>query len=139
MKKKNIAIKFTPSSEERRIMEDNKRWQEMCKMPSLKKCQSYKKPHTETYKNYHFYFFNMYLPEPIQGEKTREWVFSSSSMSRSNISEMVTDALKEGRFIELKEITMKEYADNGGGDIPCCLKNCKRINRRGYPLCVSVE
>ena len=34
-------------------------------------------------------------------------------------------SLKDGSFVNLEKITIKQYAQMGGGDIPCCLRNCQ--------------
>jgi len=85
------------------------------------------------YRNYSFYYVKIYLEK--DKKETRDWATSDNELPRSNLLELINKALLEGRFIEMRRITMKEYAQKGGGEVPYCVKYCKRINQ-GTPLCV---
>ncbi len=97
----------------------------------LKKCKQM--TGHKHYRNYSFYYVKIYLEK--DRKETSDWVTSDNELPRSNLLNIINNALLEGRFIEMRRITMKEYAQKGGGEVPYCVKYCKRI-KKGTPLCV---
>ena len=113
---------MTPGEETLRLDAASKQIQSWFKYnPTEEQCEKYTKSHTQRYANMHFYLVKFNRPDFTQVTHT----FSSSNMQRSNILDLISRALEQGSFASLEKITIKQYSQNGGGDIPCCLMNCQ--------------
>ena len=101
--------------------------------PTKKQCEKYLKANTEIHGDRHFYLFK--FDRNVFGLTTH--TLASDKMHNSNILDIIKDSLKEGTFVSLEKITIKEYAQNGGGDIPCCLSNCEY--KGDWPPCIKKD
>lgn len=101
--------------------------------PTKEQCEKYSKAHTEIYRDRYFYLFKFNR----KGVGLTEHTLASNNLYSSNILDLMRDSLDEGTFISLEKITIKEYAQKGGGDIPCCLRNCEY--KGVWPPCIKKD
>lgn len=89
--------------------------------PTKEECKSYSKIHTSQHRDSQFYLLtiNNWNNKPITH------TLRSDRLHSSNILQLLENSLQKGTFVNLEKITIKQYAQNGGGDIPCCLRNCQ--------------
>ena len=99
------------------------------------KCKEYTEGHTKWYKDLHFYIFKFNRERWGETKHTLD----SSSMSNSNIADMIIKSVREGTFISLEKVSMIEYGKNYGGHAPSCMTpKCERGNT-GWPKCVKID
>ena len=101
--------------------------------PTKKQCEKFSKSHTEIYGDRHFYLFS--FNRSAFGLTTH--TLDSNNMYNGNILDLINDSLNEGTFVSLEKITIKEYTQKGGGDIPCCLGNCEYEG--DWPPCIKKD
>ena len=101
--------------------------------PTKEECEKYSKSHTQRYANMHFYLFK--VDRKSFGLTTH--ALSSGSMHSSNMLDIIKHSLEEGNFVSLEKITIKQYAQNGGSDIPCCIRNCQYDG--DWPPCIKKD
>jgi len=104
--------------------------------PTQEQCEKYREAHTKMHRNRFFYELTI---DRGEGYKPRVHEFSlrDGFPNSPNILEMIVKSLVKGDFRSLTQITIKQYAQGGGSDVPCCLRNCKYEG--DWPPCMMAE
>jgi hypothetical protein len=101
--------------------------------PTKEECERYSNSHTRMHAGKHFYLFK--FNRGAFGLTAH--AFSSDSMHSSNILNLMNRSLEDGSFVSLEKITIKQYAQHGGGDVPCCIRNC--TYEGDWPPCIKMD
>jgi hypothetical protein len=108
--------------------------------PTPEQCEQYREAHTRIFRDNHFYLFTFQRTHATL-QSTRQSLtthaFDSKTLPASNLSEIIIRSLEEGTFVSLEEVPIKTYAENGGGRIPFCLRQCK--HEGDWPPCMRED